>query len=61
MRANVALLLLALVAPALQAAVSQTNWPDAAVMKFVFVENNADDNFFRHAGRRAGSAHDRRQ
>ncbi|AVD62270.1 fimbrial adhesin EcpD [Serratia marcescens] len=46
MRANVALLLLALVTPALQAAVSQTNWPDAAVMKFVFVENNADDNFF---------------
>lgn len=45
MRANVALLL-ALVAPVLQAAVSQTNWPDAAVMKFVFVENNADDNFF---------------
>lgn len=44
MRANVALLL-ALVAPVLQAAVSQTNWPDAAVMKFVFVENNADDNF----------------
>ncbi|MDJ1654970.1 hypothetical protein PFH44_15970 [Raoultella sp. Ech2A] len=28
------------------AAVTKTNWPDAAAMQYVFVENNADDNYF---------------
>lgn len=27
------------------AAVTKTNWPDAPAMSYVFVENNADDNF----------------
>lgn len=28
------------------AAVSKTNWADAAAMQYVFVENNSDDNYF---------------
>lgn len=33
-------------AASVNAAVTKTNWPDAPAMQYVFVENNADDNFF---------------
>jgi Mat/Ecp fimbriae adhesin len=46
MKAKIALLLMLWVALPLRAAVTVTNWPNAATVKFVFVENNADDNFF---------------
>ena len=46
MKAKFALLLMLWVVLPLRAAVSITNRPDAATVKFVFVENNADDNFF---------------
>lgn len=46
MKVDKALFALALLAPVAQAAVNVTTWPDAAATKFVFVENNADDNYF---------------
>ncbi|MGO4743678.1 fimbrial adhesin EcpD [Serratia quinivorans] len=46
MKAKIALLAVLLTSLPLRAAVTVTNWPDASAVKFVFVENNADDNFF---------------
>lgn len=59
MKANnirLALLIGGLLSIAPAQAVNPTNLGDAATMKFVFVENNADDNFFvTPAGARAAS------